>query len=83
MLFFSLVFIDNFIPLEQRINLYFPITVLAQLWKMGATALFLCLLTQLLPYKISYFRDVFRSRSGQNYRSKESVSTFPKISDIP
>lgn len=43
MLFYSLAFIDNFIPLEQRINLFFPInrhilTVLAQLRKMGTTA---------------------------------------------
>lgn len=45
MLFCSFAFIDNFIPLEQRINLFFPInrhifTLLAQLWKMGTTALF-------------------------------------------
>lgn len=88
MLFYSLAFIDNFIPLEQRINLFFPInrhifTVLAQLRKMGTTAVFFfCLLTQLLPYKISYFRNAFQSRSGENYISRYILSTFPKISDI-
>lgn len=51
MLLCSFAFIDNFIPLEQKINLFFPInrhifTLLAQLWKMGTTALFffVCLL---------------------------------------
>lgn len=75
MLFCSFAFIDNFIPLEQRINLFFPInrhifTLLAQLWKMGTTALFFCLLTQLLLHRINYFRNIFQSRSGQNYVSK-------------
>lgn len=73
-LFYSLAFIDNFIPLEQRLMFfYFPINrhILTVTVENGHhSIIFFCLLTQLLLYKISYFRNAFQSRSGQNYISK-------------
>lgn len=68
----SFSFYWQFYPSGTKDEFNFPVnrhifTVLAQLrGKWAPQHYSFCLLIQLLPYKISYFRNVFQSKSGQN-----------------